>query len=126
MKILVLTFGFFICTAFNKPDNSIALDYRDAYTGIYFCNKWCSIGIGTETSLMSDTISISITKDATDSVLNFNVGNQDIKFKLQGKNLLAYPKSGHYGGELFASDSLTFFISTGHAHTCSYKGKKKS
>jgi hypothetical protein len=116
-----------LCTAFKKKGNSIT-DYRDAYTGSYFCRINCNkIDLSRRNTNINttDTMSVSVTKDATDSVLQFTFGAQVVKFKLTNKTLKAYPSGGHYGGRFFATDSLDIRFSQTNVSSCGYKGKKK-
>jgi len=130
---------FVICTAFlpavirsvyrvagNTP-NTITSDYRDAYTGTYFCNRFCNSYKGNSPggNYTSDTVSVGITKDATDSVLQINTGQQILKMKLLNKTLQAYPKNWHFGGKFFDIDSIYIDFTAGQTYSCTYKGKKK-
>ena len=47
------------------------------------------------------TVSIAISKDALDSVLQINLGQQILKVKLINKVLQPYLRGGHYGGAVF-------------------------
>jgi len=130
---------FVICSAFlpavtrsvhkvagNMP-NTITSDYRDAYTGTYFCNRFCNSYKGNRPggNYTSDTVSVGITKDAIDSVLQINTGQQILKMKLLNKTLQAYPKNEHFGGKFFNTDSINFNFAAGRTYSCTYKGKKK-
>jgi hypothetical protein len=125
-KIIALgIISFIICTAFNKPAK-LTTDYRDAYTGTYFCKSACNVGkINRNMNYISDTLTIRVVKDVTDSVLQVKLGNQVLKVKLLGNNLRAYPSGGYYGGKFFATDSLDIGLSGGRASTCRYLGKKQ-
>ena len=126
-KIIAISIlGFVICTAFNKP-MFLFTDYRDAYTGTYFCKSACSNkdGVTRESVNTTDTLSIAISKDAADSVLQIKLGTNILKVKLLNKNLTAFQAGSHYGGNFFASDSLDFIFASGRTSSCKYIGKKK-
>lgn len=125
-KIITLNMiCFIICTSFNNPTTTT--DYRNAYTGTYFCNRMCDSYSGHKPgeNSKSDTISIIITKDAVDSVLQISIEQQIFKIKLFNKTLQAYPINGHYGGYFFASESIEFYFANGRAHSCKIMGKRK-
>jgi hypothetical protein len=116
---------FIICTAFNKPQKTIT-DYRDAYTGTYFCQSACNTLSGNrERGYIVDTLRIIVVKDKIDSVLQISFGNQVTKVKLLNKILQAYPRGGYYSGKFFSADSLDFIFNLSRASSCKYKGKKK-
>ncbi len=133
-KIIILSIlGFIVCSAFTtgilqdkKTPALILTDYRDAYTGVYFCNVTCNrlSGDVQERDITSDTISINITKDAVDSILKINFSKQIVKIKLLSKAFEPYPKGGYYGGRFFAQDSINFSFSQGRSTSCNYAGKK--
>jgi hypothetical protein len=132
--ILLSLLVFIICSSFKTPacfENSIikeiiAPDYRDAYTGIYFCNTVCTrISRSVQgTDVSSDTASIRITKDVMDSVMRVSLGNYVLKIKLISGTMQAYPKGGYYKGCFFASDSIVFNYSSGRATSYKCIGKK--
>ena len=70
------------------------------------------------------TVSIVISKDALDSVLQINLGQQILKVKLINKVLQPYLRGGHYGGRFFGDDSLSFSYTPSMAVSTSYIGKK--
>ena len=121
--------GFVICTAFTKQNPIITNDYRDAYTGTYFCKQSNSQRSGKynqEVNISSsDTNSIIVIKDVLDSILQINVGKEIIKVKLRNKTLQAFPSGGHYKGNFYSTDSINFYFASSRAISCSYKGKKK-
>jgi hypothetical protein len=124
-KLMVLSIaGFIVLTAFNTPAPA---DYRDAYTGTYFCKQKSNTSSNgnRESVITVDTISIVITKDVLDSVLQINLGHQTIKVKLINKTLQAFPIYGHYGGSFFAADSIDFYFAPGRISSYHYTGKKK-
>jgi len=126
-KVVIISFVWFlICTAFNSPKALIS-DYRDGYVGKYFCKKSSSRFQGGKIApaVSSDTITITISKDALDSVLQINLGQQILKVKLINKVLQPYTQGGHYGGRFFANDSLSFSFSPSLAISYRYLGKKK-
>jgi hypothetical protein len=136
-KVITLSIlGFIICTAFITPqvldsartDKSIITDYRDAYTGTYLCRSNCiRMQFNNPNNLYTqDTVSIAISKDAIDSVMQLKIGNgQIVKLKLVHKRLSSYVRGGHYGGKFYASDSLDFTFAPLRVSSCSYAGKKK-
>lgn len=126
MKKIIGLFVFALCTAFINYKN-VSVDFRDAYVGRYFCKytQFKKAGLRNETSSTGDTLSVFITKDVADSVLQLSFGRMNLKAKLNNKNLRAYPSGGTYAGMFFASDSLTFVIKVGHASSHQYIGKKQ-
>jgi hypothetical protein len=129
-KNILIGIVIIICLSFKKQTTSIT-DYRNAYLGTYFCNRFSASGLvsnsaQTGNSNSSDTVSIIITKDVLDSVLLINLGRQQIiKTKLISKTLQAYPVYGHYGGKFFANDSIDFYFAASRASSSNYKGKKQ-
>jgi hypothetical protein len=124
-----LTFSilvFIIFTAFNKPKILVA-DYRDPYSGNYFCRSSCYNKSGDTKQIVNtnDTSTIEISKDIADSVLQIRIGTNILKVKLHGKNLKAFQSGSHYGGVFFADDSLNFIYDAGRTASCKYKGKKR-
>ena len=73
----------------------------------------------------SDTISIILVKDAMDSILQINLGEEIVKVKLRSQTLESFPRNGHYGGYLFAADSINFYYGPSRSSSCRYIGKKK-
>ena len=82
--IALSVLGFIICTAFNKPTKLIT-DYRDAHAGTYFCKSKVVIANLTHggSTVINDTISVKVTKDALDSILQITTGRSVSKFKLK-------------------------------------------
>ena len=125
--IVAIILVFIICTAFNKPNDTLESDYRDTYIGTYFCKCICNNSNGGTTSnLIMDTLSVSITKTAQDSVVQVNIGNRVLKLKLKNKLLMPYEDEGHFGGKFFSADSLDFYFAAGRSSSCRYLGKKES
>ncbi len=127
-KVIILSFiGFVLCTAFYSPQVSI-IDYRDCYVGKYLCTNSTSRfqGSTATSSISTDTITIFITKDVSDSLLQINIAQQIMKVKLVNKTLKAFPLGGHYGGKFYATDSLDFNYSQGRAFSSRCFGKKKT
>ena len=123
-KIILLTLtGFIICTAY-KP----LTDYRDSYTGSYFCNRSCQRlnAPYTELTTYNDTLTIIIEKDQRDSMLQITIGQNSYRMKLNNGRINASEPSTRYYGNFFASDSISFIVKPGLApNSCSYRGKKK-
>jgi hypothetical protein len=103
------------------------IDYRDTYTGYYFCSRICGkLNSELKTHVYTtDTITISIIKDEADSILQINLGNQVVKVKLLEYKMRAFPSSGYFGGKFFATDSIDFGIALGMSKNCRYIGKKQ-
>ena len=124
-KVSILSIAVFaLCTAFNP----ITTDYRDSYIGTYTCNSVCyqkSTVSGQPPQQSNDILSVQITKDVVDSVLQLKINERVIKVKLQNKHMYAFENGTHGGGDFFASDSINFSISMGRANSCKYVGKKK-
>ena len=108
-----------LCTAFIKPKNNVN-DYRDAYTGNYFCR---STVVASSARPMYDTVTITVSKDVLDSVLQIKFGMNTHKFKIQNTLLNSLAGDGH-SGKFFATDSLRLYMYGGHSHV-SYIGKRK-
>ena len=125
-KIAIL--GTIVCMAFNMPKLLVA-DYRDAYIGNYLCKSTCSElshgNNGKQNDVINDDASISISKDAADSVLQIKLGSNILKVKLRNKSLKALGQGAHYGGTFFSTDSLDFVFNASRASSCRYKGKKQ-
>ena len=124
--IALSVLGFIICTAFNKPTKLIT-DYRDAHAGTYFCKSKVVIANLTHggSTVINDTISVKVTKDALDSILQITTGCSVSKFKLKNNILYAYPEGGHRGGGFTGADSIFVSMTQGHAGTVFYAGKKR-
>ena len=132
--ISICILGFVICTAFNKPQllhsaltgRSLFTDYRDAYTGTYLCKSYIHHLSLENKQYVNDkgTVSIVISKDALDSVLQINLSQQILKAKLINNVLQPYPQGGHYGGRFYAADSLSFGYTPSMAVSLRYIGKK--
>lgn len=126
-KIITLSIvGFVICTAFNY---SVVLltDYRDAYTGNYFCTRSCERMKTSPNDLnttTTDTLTIAVAKDALDSIMNITIGQSTLQVKLKNNTLHPYTAGSRFGGKFFATDSISF-MSSGLGNLCSYRGKKK-
>lgn len=119
--ILILT-CFIICTAFN---NSMLNDYRYSYVGCYFCSRSStSFNLGGPPIHSKDTVTICVSKDIPDSIMQIVVRGNTYKFKLKNGTLYASPASGRQRGKFFASDSISLYISYGHSSS-SFIGKKK-
>ena len=118
--------GFIICTAFNKP-TVLLTDYRDSYTGTYSCKFYNNHLSSATMQYVLDTgrVSITVSKDAIDSVVQINISGQILKAKLINKVLRPYPKEGRYGGNFFAADSISFGFAATMAVSLRYMGKKQ-
>ena len=120
--------GFIICTGFKKPI-TLVTDYRDTYVGTYNCKCYTKQLSSVTTQLTyrfdTTTTSISVAKDALDSVLQITVNGQVLKAKLVSKHLYAYPTPiPQYGGGFYATDSIGFYnIPNLHASS-RFLGKK--
>ena|SRR5579872_3012569 len=115
-----------LCMAFTNKQKIIT-DYRSAYTGVYFCSRTCYRSYYSKTqdnTPTKDTVSIYVSKDAVDSVLQLKMNGQVLKLKLNGRFLGAL-QNGRYGGKFFAADSLDFRYAVSRASSCTYVGKKK-
>ncbi len=127
MKKLAIL-GAIVCMAFNMP-KALVVDYRDVYTGNYFCKSTCSEVSHGNNGMQHDTkngnVSIEISKDAVDSVLQIKFGMNILKVKLRNKVLKALEPGSHYGGSFFSADSLDFVFNAGRTSSCKYRGKKK-
>ena len=128
---LIICAGF-TYTDYSKSKNKIKAilitDYRDTYVGTYFCNRGTKVMTGiAERTYRTDTISLYISKDATDSILQVKISNQIIKVKLVVKNMTFYSSSNGIGGggNFFSTDSLNFNYAVGRTTFSFCKGKKK-
>lgn len=115
-----------ICSSFNKVKISCPADYRDSYIGGYFCHKATTV-ISTSDGpyLKKDTLSIYISRDPIDSVLQVSVGSNIHKFKLRTGILIQYPTEGYSSGKFFATDSIRLYLTLGHGYQSRLIGKKK-
>ena len=117
--------GFVICTAFIKPTTKPASDYRDAYTGSYFCMCTQTQMESTGQYTRMDTASIVISKDAKDSILQVKTGSSTLKVKLIKKVMRTGNPGIQCGGYFFSTDSLSFGFALSPASSCKYRGKKR-
>lgn len=131
--VLLIVTGFIICTAFHKPKDTICnrtagnscTDYRDAYTGSYFCHSSSTMVNPEEgPKKTNSTLTINVSKDALDSILQITIGTNTHKFKLKSEKLYAYPDGEHRNGKFFATDSISMYMSYGRASSSVYIGKK--
>lgn len=117
--------GFIICTAFNKPAKLVT-DYRDAYTGTYFCQSFSQHRENDihQTSTRVDTSRVMISKDVKDSILQVKANGVIFKMKLLNKRLRSYTLGVQCGGYFFSADSLDFRFALNRASNNRYRGKK--
>jgi hypothetical protein len=102
-------------------------DYRDSYVGNYLCYRSCQILSSNATRLegRNDTITIHVTKNIEDSILNLRIAGNLITAKLVSNKLIAQGSNRSCGGSFSNSDSIKFSLSIGRAaNFCSYLGKK--
>ena len=134
--IVFIAASYIFCTAFKSSvslkeeitNQPTITDYRDAYTGHYFCQSSVSginPGIKGSRKKINDTLTIHVSKDALDSILQIKIGRSILKAKLKSSFMYAYPEGGHWGGKFFGTDSLFLIISGGHTLSLKYDGKKK-
>lgn len=122
IKLLILG-GLALLMSFYK----LPVDYRDQHVGNYLCNRSCQVVNDNKTGLeiRYDTITVSITKDVSDSVLNVRIGQRNLKVKLINSKFSADRREGIWAGR-FVGDSLKLSTSIGKvSNVCSYKGKKQ-
>ncbi len=122
--LLFLAIGFFICTAFIPPTE----DYRDAYVGTYFCRSKCQSLTSdyTEINYHNDTVTISITKNTRDSILNITIQGRAYEVKVNNAIMNVDAQVNRYKGKFFSQDSISFSTSSGRIpNGCSYRGKKQ-
>lgn len=125
MKIKNLTipflFVFILCAAFIIPTPNLLSDYRDAYVGTYLCqNKAYYLRPGEATSHVTETVTVTVSKAALDSVMQINIGTGSSFFKLKSEVLYSYPDENnlHRGGKFYAADSIgIYFTSRGSGST---------
>lgn len=128
-KLFYIIVGFIICTAFiiptTHPVTSLCTDYRDAYVGAYFCHSYSlQVRFNESPKAVNDTISIQVSKDAVDSILQFGIGINTFKFKLKNGVLYNYPdENAHLNGKFYATDSVLINIMS--RTTLNLVGKKK-
>ena len=124
--IFILITSFIICAAFNKPLVLVA-DYRDAFIGNYLCNSNCK-GVRSPSNknpaATTDVVTVSISKDAADSILQITLEKNIVLAKLKNNILQSYSGGEHLQGKFFATDSVAFVLSR-LGSLCSYKGQKK-
>ena len=126
-NILLIVSGFILLTAFNTRP-VLLTDYRDAYTGTYFCTRLCSSlkteGGGRTTKI--DTISIIVSKDVKDSILQINLGQQVLKVRVANKKMRTISSNYRYfAGTFFAKDSINFSFIPALSISYNYIGKRK-
>jgi len=126
-NMFLLAIGFVTCTAFWAP-LVLPTDYRDAYVGNYICKSNCQTlnadqkGI----SVNTDTITINVSKNNLDSILNVKAGKGTWQVKLKSNIMYSYPEGNRWGGVFVAKDSISFAVSAHHTpNSCNYQGKKK-
>lgn len=123
-KIIFLVISsFFLVTNFKKQ----TVDFRDQYLGVYFCNRNCQVLKGDKTGLemSKDTVTIVVTKDPADSVLNIKADLSNFKIKLLNGKLYSNTKGSYCTGQ-FVGDSIKLGTSIGRvSNMCTYSGKKK-
>ncbi len=124
-KVLFLLFtAIIICPAFIIPPT----DYRDTYVGSYFCTSKCQV-VGsniTDVTIHSDTITITVTENTRDSILNITVRGRGYQVKLKNGRMFPDPVNSRNQGRFFASDSISFLIPGGLAPgACTFLGKKQ-
>jgi hypothetical protein len=128
MKIIIIKYATsFIVLILFISSKTLPSDYRDSYVGNYFCKKDCQVVNSNRSGLeiVSDTVTVHVTKDVADSTLNLAFGQLNVKVKLKGMMLLAYPFGGHFSGRFFMGDSIKFGFSIGKvSNVCSLVGKK--
>ena len=137
--IMYIIIGFIICAAFmpavtrsvqgqagNKPSFKLT-DYRDVYMGNYFCNCSCRATVSDKSGQgnFTDTATISVVKDALDSILQVNIALNTYKMKLTNSKMRPCQAGTHFSGNFFASDSISFVMYIGLGHVCRYQGKKR-
>ena len=127
-KIIALSvLGFIICTAFIKP-KALVTDYRDTYTGTYFCNRTTTtalLGQRIAPKIIKDTVSILVAKDIEDSTMRITIQGGTYKMKLKNTTNRAYLDGGRNRGVFFDTDSISFSTPLGHAGAAFYVGKKR-
>ncbi len=122
-KLLITAFIIFLIT--NNP-KALLTDYRDIFIGSYFCTKQCqTLNANLNIAFFEDTLSINITKDNLDSVLNINIKQNNYKVKLLNGILIPYRPGDLIHGYFYSLDSISFAISLSHTpNICMYKGIK--
>ncbi len=124
-KLIFLLFAsIIVCMAFISPPE----DYRDIYVGRYFCTSRCqSLNSDyTELSYHNDTVTILVTKNTRDSVLNISIRGGSHELKLISNILRPAMRGSRDHGKFFSNDSIIFSSSPGLGpNGCSFKGKKQ-
>lgn len=124
-NIFILCIGFIVCTAFMNPPE----DYRDSYVGTYFCRSKCESLSSNYTEILyhTDTITIAITKNTRDSILDISVRGRSLQVKLINGIMVSYEQSIRNQGRFFSTDSIAFSSSSSSRipNGCSYRGKKE-
>ncbi len=123
MCLLSLSAGIILCSAFMVPPN----DYRDSIVGTYFCRSKCQVlSYNYELTNYTDTVTISITKNTRDSILDISIRGRALQVKLRNGVLYHNEQGARNQGNFFATDSIAFSTSSGLApNGCSYRGKKQ-
>jgi hypothetical protein len=118
---------YFLCGA-SSNHHKILTDYRDVYCGNYFCKRTRQYLNSEHSSIVyaNDTITIAITKDAVDSILNIAANQVTYKTKLISGKLSTYISWRQCSGKFYSSDSITFVTSGSQIPNSYYfRGKKK-
>ena len=115
-----------MCTAFNKPMN-LPNDYRDGYLGNYFCRRsWEEINSEKNgQNLKTDTLTIFVTKDVSDSILQIKIARNIYKVKLINNEIRPSQANVHFVGNFIANDSISIVVNEGLSRVSFYRGKKK-
>jgi hypothetical protein len=103
-------------------------DYRDPYTGNYFCSRSHQHLNSEHSSLVytSDTLTITISKDAVDSIVDITANQVTYKAKLISGKLRTYISWQQCSGKFYSSDSISFVTSGSQIPNSYYfRGKKR-
>jgi hypothetical protein len=109
----------------NNFNKNLSNDYRDIYLGDYLCHSSTTvISIDKQPSIREGSLTIKISKDPVDSILQISFGSQILRFKLKTPSLISYPEGRRYGGRFYLTDSIGLDITLGRLTSIRLNGKK--
>lgn len=129
MKKILFLNAFIVLTAFTSYNKTMVTDYRDAYAGNYMCKRTYTNVNNAHTALVTQngTRVISVTKSATDSMMEISTGDGTFMLKFRPPSLINTLSGSLTYGNFFASDSilLNFIPSKMAPVSYIYRGRKQ-
>jgi len=121
-KIIIGLTTVVLCLSFSNT-----IDYRDVYVGRFLCNQTCREVNYARSGfdVIKDTVTLVITKDVEDSILNIKLHNNVYKIKLKNNVMYPFSSKGHHSGKFYNADSLVFaYTANIKSGTCTLGGKR--